>query len=214
MKKNIFFDAFDNDIRNIIFDLGGVIINVDYHKTENAFKNLGISEFDKIFSQVRQSKIVDRLEVGDITPEKFRESLRQMCGTSLTDEIIDNAWNAMILNFPDNRIATLEKLRQKYKIFLLSNTNKIHIDYCMSNINFEKIKSKFDKVYLSHEIHLRKPNTEIYEFVLHDARLQASQTLFIDDTLKNVEGAQLAGLNAYHLTTGETIEDIFTENGL
>ncbi|MDR3287689.1 MAG: HAD family phosphatase [Prevotellaceae bacterium] len=212
MKKNNFFDAFNNDIRNIIFDLGGVIINVDYHKTENAFKNLGISEFDKIFSQVQQSKIVDNFEVGNITPEQFRENLRQMCGIFLTDEIIDKAWNAMILDFPAGRIATLEKLGQKYKIFLLSNTNKIHIDYCMSNIDFEKIKSKFDKVYLSHEIHLRKPDTQIYEFVLQDARLQASQTLFIDDTAKNVDGARLAGLNAYHLANGETVEDIFAEN--
>ncbi|MDR1985209.1 MAG: HAD family phosphatase [Prevotellaceae bacterium] len=209
MKKNNFLNRFNNDIRNIIFDLGGVIINVDYRKTESAFRNLGISDFDKVFSQVQQAKIVDKLEVGDISPAEFRKSLREMCGINIADNIIDDAWNAMILDFPSDRIAVLNKLRSSYKIFLLSNTNEIHIDYCLRNLNFEEIKSGFDKVYLSHEIGMRKPNVKTYEFVLSDAQLQASQTLFIDDTIKNIEGAQLAGLNAYHITNSETINDLF-----
>ncbi|MDR1347891.1 MAG: HAD family phosphatase [Prevotellaceae bacterium] len=209
MKKNNFLNDFNKDIRNIIFDLGGVIIDVDYHKTENAFKGLGISDFDKIFSQAKQSRIADKLEVGDISPAEFRESLRKLCGFNISDITIDNAWNAMILDFPCDRIDILDKLRLNYRIFLLSNTNQIHIDYCMKNPKFEIIKSKFEKVYLSHEIHMRKPNAEIYEFVLNDAHLQASQTLFIDDTVKNIEGAKLAGLNAFHLTVGKTINDLF-----
>ncbi|MDR1554318.1 MAG: HAD family phosphatase [Prevotellaceae bacterium] len=209
MKKNYFLTNFNKDIRNIIFDLGDVIINVDYHKTENAFKNLGISDFDKIFSQVRQSKIVDKLEVGDISPAEFRENLRGLCGFDVSDIAIDKAWNAMILDLPHDRIAILDKLRLDYRIFLLSNTNKIHIDYCMNSLNFELIKSKFEKVYLSHEIHMRKPNVETYEFVLNDAQLQASQTLFIDDTIINIDGAKRAGLTTYHLTNGKTVNDLF-----
>ncbi|MDR0754115.1 MAG: HAD family phosphatase [Prevotellaceae bacterium] len=209
MKKNYFSNKLNKDIRNIIFDLGGVIINVDYHKTENAFKNLGISDFDRIFSQVRQSKIVDKLETGYISPAEFRENLRELCGFNISDTDIDNAWNAMILDFPGDKIALLDKLRLNYRLFLLSNTNQIHIEYCMNNMNFEIIKSKFEKIYLSHEIHMRKPDMETYQFVLKDAQLQAAQTLFIDDTIKNVEDARLAGLNAYHLTNGETVNDLF-----
>jgi haloacid dehalogenase superfamily, subfamily IA, variant 3 with third motif having DD or ED len=209
MKKNELIDILNNDICNIIFDLGGVIINVDYFKTEKAFRNMGIADFDKIFSKVQQSKIVDKLEVGTISPTEFRENLKMLCGQQLSENAIDNAWNAMILDFPEERLNILNKLRQKYKLFLLSNTNKIHIDYCIKNLNFEKIESELDKVYLSHEINLRKPNVDAYEFVLRDANLQAAQTLFIDDILKNVEGARNAGLFAYHLTNGETIEDIF-----
>jgi putative hydrolase of the HAD superfamily len=209
MKKKYFLDSFNNDIRNIIFDLGGVIINVDYHKTENAFKNLGIPDFDRIFSQVRQSKIVDKLETGDISPAEFRKNLRDFSRFNISDTNIDDAWNAMILDFPHDRIAILDKLRLNYRIFLLSNTNQIHIDCCIRNLNFDMIKSNFEKVYLSHEIHMRKPDTETYRFVLNDAQLQASQTLFIDDTAINVEGAKLAGLNAYHLANGETVNNLF-----
>jgi putative hydrolase of the HAD superfamily len=209
MKKNNFLNGFDACIYNIIFDLGGVIINVDYHKTENAFKSLGISDFENVFSQAQQNKIVDKFETGNISPAEFRESLRKLCGFHISDITIDNAWNAMILDFPNDIIAVLDILRANYRIFLLSNTNRIHIDYCMKNPKFEVIKSKFEKVYLSHEIHMRKPNVKTYEFVLNDAQLQASQTLFIDDTASNIEGAKLAGLNAYHIAGGETISGLF-----
>jgi putative hydrolase of the HAD superfamily len=209
MKKNNFLNSFNADIHNIIFDLGGVIINVDYHKTENAFKSLGISDFEKVFSQVQQSKIVDKLETGNMSISEFRENLRKMCEFDISDTRIDDAWNAMILDFPDSRIDILNKLRLNYRIFLLSNTNRIHIDYCMKNPKFEVLISKFEKVYLSHEIHKRKPDVKTYEFVLTDSQLHASQTLFIDDTVANLEGAKLAGLNVYHLTSGETVNDLF-----
>ena len=210
MKKNFLQTNFKSDIRNIIFDLGGVIVNVDYLKTEKAFRQLGISDFETIFSQVQQSKIVDKLEVGLISPRDFRENLHRLINNpNISDENIDAAWNAMILDFPKNRLELLRKLRKKYKIFLLSNTNQIHIDYCIANLDFEFVKSKFDKVYLSHEIHLRKPDVEVYNYVIDDAQLQASQTLFIDDTIRHVEGARRAGLNAYHLAAGETIHNLF-----
>jgi putative hydrolase of the HAD superfamily len=209
MKKNNFVTGFNKNIRNIIFDLGGVILNVDYHKTENAFKNLGIVDFEKIFSQVQQSKLVDKFETGEISSAEFRTNLRKMCGFDINDKIIDKAWNAMILDLPNSRIKLIEKLRFQYKIFLLSNTNQVHIDYCIQNFDFENLTSKFNKIYLSHEIHLRKPDTQTYEFVLNDSQIQASQTLFIDDTPKNVESAKRAGLNAYLIANGETINDLF-----
>jgi putative hydrolase of the HAD superfamily len=210
MKKNFLCNNIESGISNIIFDLGGVIINVDYNKTKTAFKQLGIPDFEKIFSQIQQSKIVDKLEVGHISTIEFREHLHKLIkNPNISDAKIDAAWNAMILDFPTNRLEILEKLRAKYKIFLLSNTNQIHIDYCVANLDFELIKSKFEKVYLSHEIHLRKPDVEIYDYVIANAQLQATKTLFIDDTIKNVEGARRAGLNAYHLEADETINDLF-----
>lgn len=205
-----FKQEFDTPIRNIVFDLGGVIVNVDYLKTRDAFEKIGIGNFERIFSQFVQSNLADDFEVGAISPAEFRGGLRKMIdGVNLSDKQIDEAWNAMILDFPSERIKIFENLRTDYRIFMLSNTNKIHIDYCMKNIDFAKIANTFEKVYLSHEIHERKPNVAAYNYVLHDAGLLAAETLFIDDTLKNIDGAKEAGLQAYHLTNGETIEELF-----
>lgn len=210
MKKIFLKTDFEHDIRNIIFDLGGVIINVDYLKTETAFRKLGISDFEKIFSQIQQNKLIDKLETGQISPAKFRENLHKLINNkAISDKDIDTAWNAMILDFPKSRLDILDKLRTKYKIFMLSNTNQIHIDFCTANRDFEHLKSKFDRVYLSHEIHLRKPDIEVYDYVISTAHLRTHETLFIDDILKNIEGARMAGLHAYHLKAGETINDLF-----
>jgi FMN phosphatase YigB (HAD superfamily) len=130
-------------------------------------------------------------------------------------EQIIHAWNAMLLDFPAERAELLMNLKSRYRTFLLSNTNEIHINYYLNRISEwygnDAMENFFEKHYYSNRIGMRKPDTEIFEFVLRENHLIASETLFIDDTLKHVEGARMAGLRAYHLQAPETIMDIFLE---
>ncbi|MFO8067318.1 MAG: HAD family phosphatase [Bacteroidales bacterium] len=201
-------------IKNIIFDLGGVILNVDYHKSINKFKSLGIADFEKLFTQAKQNKLFDLLDTGEISPEGFRDKIREYGNTNLTDNQIDEAWNAMLLDLPKERIELLQKVKKKYRTFLLSNTNAIHypeyMRYMKSEFGVENLSELFEKEYLSHEIGMRKPNTETFTHITREQGLNPQETLFIDDTKQHVEGARKAGLNAYWLDiTKGSIIDIF-----
>ncbi|MDR4987474.1 MAG: hypothetical protein RG741_01385 [Bacteroidales bacterium] len=115
-----------NTVKNIIFDLGGVLLNIDYGLTIAAFKKLGVEDFDGFFTQAAQHKVFDRFDTGHVTPGEFRDRLRRLSGLNLSDRQIDDAWNAMLLDMPADRIKLLQKVRRNYRIFLLSNTNAIH----------------------------------------------------------------------------------------
>jgi glucose-1-phosphatase len=199
-------------IRNIIFDLGVVILNIDFQATEREFKRLGFHEFDELYTQARQIGLFDRLEQGEISPDKFRNELRKLIGIAISDVQIDNAWNSMIGEFPLKRIKFLEELKQKYRIFLLSNTNKIHFDFYNEifrkefGYNFSEL---FEKMYLSFEIGMRKPDKRIFEYALKQSRLKPGETLFIDDMLQHVEAAMTCNINSYRLKENEEIYDIF-----
>ncbi len=192
------------EIKNIIFDLGGVILNIDYNLTAQAFKNLGIQNFDELYSQAQQTDLFDRMETGKISPKDFRNGLRDLTKISLTDQSFDEAWNAMLLNLPLERLNLLEKLKQEgYRLFLLSNTNEIHYEAYTQNLQneywVEGLEQFFEKSYFSHRIGRRKPETSTFQFVLDDAGLKAEQTIFIDDSMQHVLGAREAGINAFHL---------------
>jgi len=200
-------------IKNIIFDLGGVILNIDYHLTGKEFQKLGIVNYNELYTQFSQISVFDDLETGKISPADFRTKIRTLSKVDLSDAQIDSAWNAMLLDFPKERLELLDILKNKYRCFLLSNTNKIHLDFYN-----QKLKDEFgidnlgvflEKEYYSHEVGMRKPNTDIFEKVINDNNLIPSETLFIDDSPQHIEGAKKVGLNAYHLTNGETIIDLF-----
>jgi epoxide hydrolase-like predicted phosphatase len=201
-----------NSIRNIIFDLGGVILNIDYHKTEQAFINLGIADFKELYSQFHANSFFKDFEKGKIDPQLFVSQLKTYA-SDLSEQDIITAWNAMLLDFPPGRIEFLLKLKNHYRTFLLSNTNAIH------HQAFQKIEldtagtldTCFEKVYYSHEMGLRKPDKEIFEFVLNENKLVARETLFLDDTLANVEAARSVNLQAIYITSSERIEDILFE---
>ena len=125
----------------IIFDLGGVILNIDYNKTIKAFKNIGILNFDLLYSQALQNNIFDSIETGKITPKDFREYLKSKSTKAITDQQIDQAWNAMLLDLPLERIKLIRRLRDKYPIYLFSNTNKIQLDAFRQIIKNEHGKS-------------------------------------------------------------------------
>lgn len=200
-------------IKNIIFDLGGVVINIDYKLTLNELKVLGLKDGDRLYSQFSQLPWFDKFDTGEIDSGKFIDEFSKVLSPGTTKAQIISAWNAMLLDFPQDRAKLLLKLKSRYRTFLLSNTNELHVDYYFKKLKvlygFDEMKDFFEKDYYSHRIGLRKPNTEIFEFVLQENHLEAPETLFIDDTIQHVEGARKAGLRAYHLQSPETIMDIF-----
>ena len=205
-------------IKNIIFDLGGVLLNIDQYATINAFKKLGVNNFDEFFTFAKQSNLFDRMDTGEISAAGFRDEIRRISGLDLSDADIDHAWNAMILDLPRERITLLEMAREHYRTFLLSNTNSIHYptytDYLKKNHGYDSLEQLFENHYLSHEVGMRKPNEEIYRFVLEENNLNPAETLFIDDTERHVEGARKTGIVGYWLDLSkENVLDIFDNNG-
>ena len=193
------------NIKNIIFDLGGVILNIDYAKTSSAFKKLALATFDELYSQIKQNTLFDDLEKGKVTPEEFIREIKSLMPPSVSKEEIINAWNAMLLDLPENRITLLKQVNKNYSIFLLSNTNQIHydcyIDYIRKtyDLNFDTL---FEQAFYSHHIGHRKPDKECFEYVCNKANIVPSETLFIDDSIQHVEGAKKFGINEFKLKTG------------
>ncbi len=206
------------NIRNIIFDLGGVLLNVDYTLTIAAFKRLGMTNFDEFFTQAAQIKLFDRLDTGELSPDEFRDSLRELSGLQLTDRQIDDAWNAMLLDMPLERVDLLKRIGRHYRLFLLSNTNAIHypvyMQYMHNTFGFNSLEALFEKQYLSYEVGLRKPDPAIYEMIIRENNLFAKDTLFIDDSFQHVEGARQAGLYALWLDVSKNqVQSLFNAEG-
>lgn len=203
----------DTSIKNIIFDFGGVILNIDFRLAESAFAKLGLKNFDKIYSQATQQELFDVFEKGLISPDDFRHEIRKFIPQSVSDREIDEAWNSMLLDLPEERVHLLDKLKTKYKLYLLSNTNEIHFNkfssYMQNKFNRDIFSDVFDKIYVSYKVNMRKPDAEIYKLVLNEQKLNKEETIFIDDSIQNIEGASKVGLKTYFLKKEETILSVF-----
>lgn len=199
-------------IKNIIFDLGGVLLNIDYNKTSEAFAQLGVLQFDELYSLSGANDLFQALETGAISDSDFYQKAHAYCHPITTMDKIQVAWNAMLLDFRMESIHTLTDLKKRYDLYLLSNTNSIHLE--AFNRLFKQITGKesidgyFKKAYYSHEIKMRKPNVSTYRFVLDDAGINPSETLFIDDSVNNINGAREAGILTHLLLPAEKIEDL------
>jgi haloacid dehalogenase superfamily, subfamily IA, variant 3 with third motif having DD or ED len=196
-------------VKNIIFDLGGVVLDIDYNKTQMAFVNLGITHFHELFAQQNSSDVFAKLETGKISEESFYDEFRKETKKNLSNEQIETAWNAMLLDFTAERINLLEALGKKYNIFLFSNTNAIHHKFfhkkyfeTFSKANFDSL---FHKAYYSHIMGLRKPTPESFLYIIEEQKLGISETLFIDDTGINIEAAKKLGLQTKLLLAPETL---------
>ena len=203
-----------NSFDAIIFDLGGVIINLDYQLTIEAFKKLGIDNFEEMYTQAKQNNLFDDFETGKISSQHFINSLLPFLPSGTSANKVVHAWNAMILDFPKKRLELLDQLNSKYRVFLLSNTNDIHlqaVNRSLANTTDRKLDTYFEKVYLSHEVKLRKPHKEIFELVCTEQNLNPETTIFIDDTIGHVNGANSIGLKGIHLVD-KTIEEMFDFN--
>ncbi len=205
-------------IKNIIFDFGGVLLDVDYFATEKAFEQLGIPNFGPMFSQASQSTLFDQLEIGTITPEAFCEQFREKTSSKLTDEQITQAWNAMLGSMPQERVQLLIDLKEKYRIFAFSNTNAIHMKAFTKTLKEENgindFPAMFEKAYFSHQLGMRKPHPEGFECIISENSLIPAETLFIDDTARHVEGAKKVGIQGHFLDLSkENIIDYFNNKG-
>jgi len=199
------------DLKNIsaiIFDLGGVILNIDYQLTIDAFKKLGVSNFEEMYTQAAQSNLFDNYETGQISSEQFVYALKKFLPDEVSEQKIKEAWNVMLLDLTKSRVELLLKLRKIKPIFLFSNTNDIHYKCFLSEI--EKVYGKEDlleqifvKTYYSHLVEVRKPNAAAFQLVLDENGLLAQETLFIDDSIQHINGAQELGIQTVHLKNQE-----------
>jgi putative hydrolase of the HAD superfamily len=197
-------------VKHIIFDLGGVLINLDYKLTEKAFVDLGISNFAALYSQLKQSPLFDDFETGRISKNDFIKGLQQMAPVPLSEEQVQNAWNAMLLDFPLHRLQILQQLRLYYDLILLSNTNELHeeaFNKILKESCGQLLAGFFDRIYYSHRVGMRKPDPAIFQRILDDTGFKAAQTLFIDDSPQHIEAAKKLGLQTIYLEKGMTIED-------
>ena len=201
------------EIKNIIFDLGGVIINLSTQTTVEQFAELGGITQEEVNLRMMQSKEFHDYEKGLITDSRFRELVKDMLGVRTSDAEIDRCWNAMLLDIPIERIQLLERLKIRYRIFLLSNTNEIHLNCFSEIVNQMTGKTSldlyFEKAYYSHRMKMRKPDGEIYDFVLAENKLNPTQTIFLDDNLANLKGAEQCGIKTFHVQHPDLIFTLF-----
>ena len=198
-------------IKVIIFDFGGVILNINYNKTINAFKKLGIVNAEKIYSQKKQSELFNLIETGKISEKEFLLELQKISLNKNTQKI-KKAWNAMLLDLPKERLTLLRQLKSSYKLFLLSNTNYLHIKEIKKKLGdnmWSNFSNLFDKMYLSHQLKIRKPEKDIFKLILSEQKLNANEVLFIDDSYQHIKTAKKLKLNTYHLKHEEDIVSLF-----
>ena len=187
-------------INAIIFDFGGVIIDLNFEKCYKAFKALGFEGITPENIIFHQSDIFKNYEVGAVSEDEFLQSLVEKCHEGTTKEQVKNAWCSILDNIPLERIELIEKLKKKYHLYLLSNSNATHhklFDAKFMDVRGQDtIGSLFDKAYFSYEIKMSKPASEIYQKVLEENQLNPASTLFIDDSSLNIEGAQAVGIHS------------------
>lgn len=199
----------------VVFDFGNVIINIDVSRTFQSFANLTVKKQELIERQFADSQLFRRYETGQLEDDEFREVVRQTLGFPLSDREIDIAWNSLLLDIPVERVELIYAIRQKYPIYLLSNTNSIHIKasncYIQKNFNGKKLSDWFDKLYLSYEIGLWKPEKMIYQYVLDDLKLAPHEILFLDDNKSNIESANEMGIQTILVEPPLSINHYFSE---
>ena len=201
--------------QNIIFDLGGVIINIDYRLSVREFTKLSSGILNEIELQNSPPSFIIAYEKGEISSSQFRNTIRKEFHITATDEQIDTAWNAMLLDIPQERLFLIQKLSMHKRVFVLSNTNQIHktafdkkTQVILGDTPFDAL---FEKAYYSYQIRMSKPESIIFDLVLKQNKLIPNQTLFIDDTKKHLLAAQKTGMETYHLQAPETIVDLFNK---
>jgi putative hydrolase of the HAD superfamily len=202
-------------IQNLVFDFGGVIYQIDFDRQKRAFLDLGIGSFEKLYSQDEQNLLFCDLETGKITNDIFRERLVGLTMKKISYAMVDRVWNSILIGYYDNRVHLLQKLKTKYHLYLLSNTNAIHYkfytDQFLKHFGYN-LNSLFHRTYWSFEIGMRKPEPEIFEKIITENELTHENALFIDDSIQNVESAENAGLPSYWLQSETDLLDVFDAN--
>ena len=204
----------NKNIKNIIFDYGNVIFTIDFKRTQAAFEALGITNVKDFYAHKGHHEIFDQVEKGEITAAEFRDGIRKVSNhPELTDQQIDDTWNSLLIGVPKGNHELLLSLKGKYRTFLLSNINEIHLDYINNYLkkefNLDGNDGFFEKIYYSHLVKKRKPNKEIFEQVLSENNLNPNETLFIDDSPQHLKTATDMGIQTYLMTYPDTIQKLF-----
>ena len=187
-------------------------MNIDFDLTAKSFAALGIAHFNEMYSQKNADQLFRHFEEGKMNEKEFYDAFRKSGNLTLTDDQIKNAWNALLIDYRIPALDTLKKLKHSYKLFLLSNTNFIH-QVAFTGIFKDQVKEGFledyfDKIYYSHDIGIRKPAKEAFEYVIKENNLSPDETLFIDDSIQNLKPAEELGLQTILLKPGMGIEDL------
>lgn len=197
--------------KQILFDLGGVILNINTHATLEAFLNIGFPAKLLNYPENFQTDLFFRYETGKLTTDEFRDSIRSETGISFTNEVFDSAWLAMIGQVPPQRIQLLKRLSEHYTLYMLSNTSELHMDYFEKRFEQEagfSLDSIFTKCYYSYQIGEHKPDEKAFQHVLDNAGIRAEETLFLDDNIQNIKAASALGFNAIHITESLRMESV------
>ncbi len=202
-------------IRNIVFDLGGVLIDLDPAGCSEAFSNLGFKMPDDLFKRFHDDDNFKLYETGSISTNEFLNNLADASATGVTHEQLSSAWNRMLGPLRISSLKSLRTLKQQYQLYLLSNTNELHemsVKRKLLEEGLPSVDTMFIRPYFSHKIHLRKPGREIFEYVVSDAGILPEETLFIDDTAINLPNAAQVGIKTYLLQSGSRIENLDYQN--
>ena len=201
-----------SEVEAVIFDLGGVLLDLDYRATSKAFHQLGFRDFDILYSQASQSGLFDSFETGAISEQAFFDNINSLAHTNHTQENLKMAWNAMLLEFNEDALHVVSRVSSRVPVFLFSNTNETHFNRFQEKYRLAGIGHSFDalftKTYYSHLLGKRKPTREAFEQVLKENRLNPATPVFIDDSAQHVHGASVVGIQSYHLT--EQLESMFS----
>ncbi len=205
-------------IQHIIFDLGGVILNIDYLKTETAFEGIGFPNFNELYTQFKQSPLFVRFEKGEISAEFFLAELKKYGKQRLSNQDLIDAWNAMLLDLPLSHLDYLEKLKPHYQLFLLSNTNEIHyknfFNHVEGKIGRRDLKPYFTREYYSHQIGKRKPDPEVFHHIINREGIQPENTLMIDDSPQHLETARAIGFQTFYKSQEQNLPKALESSGL
>ena len=189
------------DVELILFDLGGVLIDIDYQATEREFIQLGTFDFQEKYTQFQQNQLFDLFETGQISAQHFINKLLDATQKGTSPNEVVHAWNAMILSFPLKKVDLLVELSKKQRIALLSNTNELHmveVKRAWAKVSKVPFESLFENVFLSHEIKQRKPHPDTFLWVCDQLHVLPSKVLFIDDSPQHISGAKEAGLQTFY----------------
>ena len=205
-----------SNISTLIFDFGGVLIDLDMNQSILNFKKLGVENVENYLSNFGQSGFFMQLEKGKISTEEFRSEIRKLTTNTITDKEIDDAWNAFLVRIPSEKLDIVYQLRKKFRVIMLSNTNAIHFPYAERTFFSYKNRSideYFDKCYRSYDMKMAKPDAEIFEAILSQEQVAANQCLLLDDGPKNIEQAQKLGFQTYFVDPKEDLSFLLTNIG-
>ena len=201
---------YSDGITTLIFDLGGVIVNLDWDLCVNNFKKISVNNMDSLISTTLQKGFILEYEQGEISSDDFRREVRKYASEKVSDEEINYAWTSLLVDAPEEKLQLLLDLKKKYRIFMLSNTNELSFEHCRKSFfsqNGHQIEDYFDKCYLSYTMKMNKPEPDIFEALLKDAGLRAEECLFLDDGIHNIKTASELNFNTEYIEPYSSVTD-------